>query len=294
MRLTKHPEALPATTPETLEASGTPGAWETPLAPPASCARRARRRLPVLLAGAAVAASLAFSGAALATAPAVGSTPAGSSTSAAASDPAATPGSEVASPYDGHLSDADVLIAMPALRQYGNYTCGTTCVQMVMNYLFPYYADLNLSTYEELLGTTEENGTEGGRMYDYLVANGADVERREGISMEELVGYLDAGWPVVMCIQAWGESYNTTDPSDVDTYLVEGHWVVCVGYAKDASGCTFYFNDPACVGHCLMTQDDLEERWIDMDAAGTVFRHFGLVIKGDGSQYEADGVFYLG
>ena len=28
--------------------------------------------------------------------------------------------------------DADVFIDIPNLRQYGGYTCGTTCVQMVM------------------------------------------------------------------------------------------------------------------------------------------------------------------
>mgnify|MGYP001013800334 FL=1 len=42
------------------------------------------------------------------------------------------------SPYAAFLSDADVLIDVPALRQYGDYTCGATCVQMLMNWLYPY------------------------------------------------------------------------------------------------------------------------------------------------------------
>ena len=41
--------------------------------------------------------------------------------------------SSVQPPYDGQTQDADVFIDMPNLRQYGGYTCGTTCVQMVMN-----------------------------------------------------------------------------------------------------------------------------------------------------------------
>lgn len=36
------------------------------------------------------------------------------------------------SPYSGQTQDADVFIDIPNLRQYGGYTCGTTCVQMVM------------------------------------------------------------------------------------------------------------------------------------------------------------------
>ena len=43
--------------------------------------------------------------------------------------------SSVQPPYDGQTQDADVFIDMPNLRQYGGYTCGTTCVQMVMNWL---------------------------------------------------------------------------------------------------------------------------------------------------------------
>ena len=46
--------------------------------------------------------------------------------------------SSVQPPYDGQTQDADVFIDMPNLRQYGGYTCGTTCVQMVMNWLDPY------------------------------------------------------------------------------------------------------------------------------------------------------------
>ena len=53
--------------------------------------------------------------------------------------------------YAGRTQDADVLIDIPNLRQYGGYTCGTTCVQMLMNWLEPYQADLNLTAYEEAL-----------------------------------------------------------------------------------------------------------------------------------------------
>ena len=44
-------------------------------------------------------------------------------------------GKSSSSPYAAFLSDADVLIDVPALRQYGDYTCGATCVQMLMNWL---------------------------------------------------------------------------------------------------------------------------------------------------------------
>ena len=52
----------------------------------------------------------------------------------ACAEPAAEQ-SSVHPPYDGQIQDADVFIDMPNLRQYGGYTCGTTCVQMVMNWI---------------------------------------------------------------------------------------------------------------------------------------------------------------
>ena len=39
--------------------------------------------------------------------------------------------------YVGYTTDAGKFIDVPNLRQYGDYTCGTTCVQMLMNYLYP-------------------------------------------------------------------------------------------------------------------------------------------------------------
>ena len=195
--------------------------------------------------------------------------------------------------YVGYTTDADKFVDVPNLRQYGNYTCGTTCVQMLLNYLYPQIGDKNLSTYENELGTTPENGTSPQQIYDYFKSQGVDVEKKEQITMEELASLIDSGEPVMMCIQAWSDQYNTTDPNATDhAYLADGHWVICVGYKKTTDGYQFYFNDPACVGHCLMSQRDLENRWIDRDEAGTIYKHFGFVIKGT-TEYNDDGVFYL-
>ena len=83
--------------------------------------------------------------------------------------------SSVQPPYDGQIQDADVFIDMPNLRQYGGYTCGTTCVQMVMNWLDPYQADWNLAAYEEELGTNEEAGTPPGSIVSFFEANSVKV-----------------------------------------------------------------------------------------------------------------------
>ena len=101
---------------------------------------------------------------------------------------------------------------------------------------------------------------------------------------------------MLLCIQAWAaaeDGYNTQNSDDASTYLAEGHWVICVGYQKQESGYVFYFNDPACVGYCMMSEQDLNNRWIDMDTEGNVYDHYGIEITADGTSYNPDGVFYL-
>ena len=71
-------------------------------------------------------------------------------------------------PYVSTICDADVLISFPNLRQFGDYSCGATCVQMIMNWLVPYQADYNLSDYMESLGTTPEAGTSPNKILAFF------------------------------------------------------------------------------------------------------------------------------
>lgn len=200
------------------------------------------------------------------------------------------------SPYDGSTSDARVLIRIPSLRQYGSYTCGTTCVQMLMNWLFPYEGDMNLTYYEKELGTTGDAGTPPGNIVRFLRENDVTIHEKENRTIDELVAALDNGRPTMICIQAWSSaddgSYNTDNPADTETYLAEGHWVICVGYQKTKDGLSFFFNDPACVGYCLLDATELDERWIDMDAGGRIYDHYGIEIPNPGA-YNPDGAFHL-
>lgn len=198
--------------------------------------------------------------------------------------------------YEGSVTDADVLIRVPQLRQYGGFTCGTTCVQMLMNWLFPTDGDINLASYVEALGTTEEAGTSPYSILRYLQERGVPAVERENRTTAELTEALDAGHVIVIPIQAWSTaedgSYNTQDPSDTETYLIEGHWVICVGYQRTENGTRFFFNDPACVGYCMMEEAELNDRWIDMDGEGRIADHYGIEVSGD-TAYDPNGFYHL-
>lgn len=202
-------------------------------------------------------------------------------------------------PYVGSINDADVFISLPNLRQFGDYSCGATCVKMIMNWLVPYKADYNLSAYLEYLGTTPEIGTSPDSILAFFDRQSVSYESREGWTMEELAESLDAGRPMIMAIQAWfGENKNcggSREKSSDD--LDDGHWVICVGYRKVKDEhmkdkYTFYFNDPACVGHCLLEGDTLETRWIDKDADGKEHWHYGIAVE-PSKAYDPWGVFHL-
>ena len=110
--------------------------------------------------------------------------------------------------YVASLTDADVFIDLPALRQYGDYTCGVTCVQMLMNWLFPYEGDLNLTAYEEALGTTEEAGTPPENITRFFAENGVTAAAKEHMTVSELVAALDSHHPMLMCMQAWSSAVS--------------------------------------------------------------------------------------
>lgn len=204
--------------------------------------------------------------------------------------------SVVTQPYPDSVNNADVFIEVPHLRQYGGYTCGTTCVQMLMNWLDPYEGDLNLATYEELLSTTDEAGTPPINILCFFDDNNVEYNTHEDMTLQNLTAALDAGHPLMMPLQAWSSaddgSFNTQNRDEPETYLIEGHWVICVGYKKTGSSYRFYFNDPASVGYCYLDQDEFEQRWIDMAYDGEIFNRYAIEITST-SSYLPDGAFHM-
>ncbi len=190
--------------------------------------------------------------------------------------------SDLVQPYHDSIKNADVFIEMPTLRQYGGYTCGSTCVQMIMNWLKPYDGDLNPAAYEELLSTTDETGTSPANVARFFDDNGVAYSIHEKTVLQSVINALDAGHPLMMPIQAWSTAddgtFNTQNSNDPETYLTEGHWVICVGYKLTGETYRFYFNDPATVGYCYLDQNEFEQRWIDMAYDGEIFDRYAIEI----------------
>ena len=79
---------------------------------------------------------------------------------------------------------------------------------------------------------------------------------------------LDEGTPVICVIQAWRDDGDYTAGTEDD-----GHYVVLVGYGKDAeSGAyIYYFMDPSTSGsYTYLTEEEFILRWHDnLDGTST-------------------------
>lgn len=120
------------------------------------------------------------------------------------------------------------------------------------------------------------------------------VIAREKRTTDDLIAALDRGIP---CWSAFRRGARTdTTPKTRATRIriwQRDTGSSGVGYQKKSDGNVFYFNDPACVGYGLMREADFNRRWIDMDAAGTIYDHYGIEIAESGSAYDPQGVFEL-
>ena len=68
--------------------------------------------------------------------------------------------------------------------------------------------------------------------------------------------------------------------------------MVCVGYKETSDGYLLYFNDPACVGYCVLDEKELDCRWIDVDIEEKVYDHYGIEIEAS-TDFDPHGAYHL-
>ena len=172
------------------------------------------------------------------------------------------------------------LLMVPLSRQSHNFTCGVACVASVLR-----YAGYDFDTREDRLlwelGATPENGTNYLKIAEYLNSVRMDGSPDTPVFATEIVctdyvsddqepvlrllsqfrAELDEGTPVICVIQAWRDDGDYTAGTEDD-----GHYVVLVGYGKDAeSGAyIYYFMDPSTSGsYTYLTEEEFILRWHD-------------------------------
>ena len=173
-------------------------------------------------------------------------------------------------------------LKLPLYRQSHNFTCGVACVASVLR-----YAGYDFDTREDRLlwelEATPENGTNYMNIAEYLesvrtegfpntpviatevvcvdyASNEYDSDHTDSLLIQ-LRTALDDDSPVICAIQAWKDDgdYKTETEDD-------GHYVVLIGYKKDAKKDTYiyYFMDPSTSGsYTYLTEEEFILRWHD-------------------------------
>ena len=175
-----------------------------------------------------------------------------------------------------------VLLELPLYRQGHNFTCGVSCVASVLR-----YAGYDFDAREDRLfwglGATPEDGTNYLKIAAYLEAvrregfpnapvfateivctdyalDESDLARTDRLLAQFRAG-LEDGTPVICAIQAWRDDGDYTAGTEDD-----GHYVVLIGYKKDAEcdSYTYYFMDPSTSGsYTYLTEEEFILRWHD-------------------------------
>jgi predicted double-glycine peptidase len=165
------------------------------------------------------------------------------------------------------------LVGIPDVMQMNDYSCGVASVQAVAQYYGTWgYQD----EFARELGTTPKNGTHPSRIVAYLRKLGLEASLEEGMTIDDLKRQVDAGVPVIIDYQAWGEPAG----KDYAKEWEDGHYSIVVGYSGDR----LMIEDPSLLGTTgELTATELMTRWHDYETENgkrREYRQAGIVVRG--------------
>lgn len=146
-------------------------------------------------------------------------------------------------------------LAVPAVRQATDYSCGPATLTAVLRYW-----QKPVRCEEELypaLHTTPKDGTEPFMLESVARQHGLDARYRTGVTVDELRAALAAGATVILDVQAWRDTKRAWR-DDWD----DGHYVVLLAIDRGR----VYVMDPSSdSGFSWLPLDELVERWHDFE-----------------------------
>jgi predicted double-glycine peptidase len=163
------------------------------------------------------------------------------------------------------------MIDLPVGRQTYDFDCGAKALQIVMAY---YGVDIREDELMHELGC-DIKGTPVKSLIAAAEKKGFQVLARSGWTLEEVKGYVDNEYPVIVLVQAWAERYMTIEDWRQDND--DGHYVIIIGYI----GNIVVFEDPASFRRTWMTEEEFGVRWHDIDPrTGENLQNFAMVLLG--------------
>jgi predicted double-glycine peptidase len=157
-----------------------------------------------------------------------------------------------------------IKIELPLVRQENTYYCGPACVVSIVGYYQP-----EPPTQDDIakLAETTKDGTSPEGIVQAIAKHGIRGEARQNLMIQDLIDSVDAGNPVIVDLQAWGDPKKYPERKD-------GHYIVMVGYDAER----LYFMDPSVADdYGYLDRDELMGRWFDRSAEGEDQNRLGII-----------------
>lgn len=165
----------------------------------------------------------------------------------------------------------ETLLELPDGRQFSDFDCGAAATQAILAY---YGIDIREDKLMAEMKTNTETGTAVKEIVKMFEKYNLKTIVRQNMTISDIKVHLTEGHPVIVPIQAWALDINTVDwKADKD----DGHYLILIGFKEDK----ILIEDPSLFGRGYLTEYELDARWHDYDADGTLLDHFGIVVIGD-------------
>jgi HK97 family phage portal protein len=171
------------------------------------------------------------------------------------------------------------MLEVPDIRQEDQYSCGACAAMSVGRYFG--VGPKSLESWKAALGTTLQLSTHPQAIAKFLGELGLHVEMKERMSVDDLQQYTRLGWPVICCVQDYG---NRREPGAAFAY---GHYLTVVGvgfgrvFCQDASIDNVIEDEADNItepGKIMVPFDVWNKVWYDQDVEGTPFEHLGICV----------------
>jgi predicted double-glycine peptidase len=159
-----------------------------------------------------------------------------------------------------------IKVPVPNVQQTTDFACGAAVTQSVCCY-FGVGPD-DQAEYMRKLKAEPDGGTSPDEIVKFCKSEGLTAKAIENMSIDDLVGYIGKGRPVICAMQAYG---TKTDYKK----CISGHYLVAIGYDKK----NIYFEDPKSTGRrAFVSRDEFSDRWHDYDKYEQEYYHLGIVV----------------
>lgn len=173
----------------------------------------------------------------------------------------------MAKAYRKRIKPDSIKIFLPEVQQKTHFSCAAAVVHSICSYW-----GLGLEShydYFPYLETDESYGTLPHKIAKYLQSVGLKASINNNMQIKELCQHVNAGNPVILAIQAYGNPKHYSKTGN-------GHYVVAIGYDSK----NIFFEDPWLnCSRGFIPKSELLKRWHDLDYLNIKHERMGIVVS---------------